>query len=131
MLMFLLVACSGKDVDSGDDSAVGDDGPATLTELQADLFTPTCGPCHGAADGSGGLDLRDGSTFASLVGTASVGSPTNTRVIAGDADGSYIVMKLTGAAGIAGDQMPQGNPGIDDTRMARLRSWIEDGAQDN
>lgn len=115
MLIFLL-ACAA-------------DEPATLAQVQADVFTASCAfsTCHGAASGAGDLDLRDGFAHDALVGVEASGRAGAVRVVAGDPDGSYLVEKCTEGGDFDGDPMP-GEGGLDETRLALLRSWIAAGA---
>ena len=79
----------------------------TLTQVQQTVFTPRCAGCHNGSQPAGGalpgaLDLRSGSSFANLVGVASLEQPTLMRVKAGDPANSYVIQKLDGAASISG-----------------------------
>ena len=104
---------------------------ATLDDLQASLFTPTCatGGCHtGPAGGSlpSGMDLSDAdASFASLVGVASIQQPSLSRVAAGDPNNSYLVQKVEGTAG---SRMPLGGAALDQATIDDIRQWIADGA---
>jgi mono/diheme cytochrome c family protein len=104
------------------------------TQIQAQILTPTCAPCH-TDEGrtpSGGLNLKQGSSYANLVGVASTGKPGATRVIAGNPSGSYLVQKLEGAADIVGLRMPRnGPPFLTDAQVATIRQWIQNGAPNN
>jgi len=108
--------------------------PVTLTQIQNDVFTPTCSAvgCH---DGGGpglprSMDLRAGASYGSIVNVASqqVGYA---RVTPGDPDNSYLVDKLEGnqAAGTA--RMPFGGPFLSQGTIDMIRQWITDGALDN
>lgn len=127
MIALLLAACSH---------------PATLTEVQDEVFTPSCAfsSCHGG--NAGGLSLEDGDSFAALVGVPAAGVDAYTNpdvdvsaeilVIAGDPDNSYLIKKLTiGASGIKGSPMPDGTSGTEAERVALIASWIENGALDD
>lgn len=125
--------------------------PATLTEVHAEVFAPSCAlsTCHGS--GSGGIDLSTpASTHASLVNQPAhfeentrcppAGQDTDTTgreeilVIPGDPENSYLVAKLRGSDHIIGSPMPECTPGLatsDPERFDRVISWIEDGAQNN
>ena len=48
-------------------------------------------------------------------------------VIAGDADGSYLIKKLEGADGISGDPMPPSGS-LDQSDIDQIRDWIDRGA---
>ena len=101
---------------------------ATLPDIQASIFTPTCATsnCHAGAAPAQGLNLEDGQSFNSLVGVSSSQAPAVLRVSAGDANNSYLVQKLEGTAG--GMQMPFGGPPLSPGDIARIREWIDNGA---
>jgi len=106
---------------------------ATLDEIQAAVFTPTCSNagCHTGPTGNilpGGMDLTDANArFNSLVGVASLQVPALSRVAANDPDNSYLIQKLEGTA--AGDiRMPFGGGALDPALIADIREWISNGA---
>lgn len=114
----------------------------TLSSIQQDIFNTTdasgrlgCTQCHSDAGGrtpSGGLNLRDGTAYANLVGVASRGKPGAVRVIAGDPDNSYLVHKLEARTDMVGVRMPRGNgPFLTPGQMLVLRRWIELGARND
>jgi hypothetical protein len=104
---------------------------ATLDEIQAAVFTPTCAAstCHNGANPAGGLDLRDADTsFAQLVDVPSGDDPGILRVAPGDPDNSYLVQKIEGTAA-QGQQMPPGNaPPLSQAEIDAIRQWIGEGA---
>ena len=126
---------------SGDGTAGGDfdatftlttaTSGATLDDIQAAVFTPSCSGCHsGPTSGSlpAGMDLSDAdASFAALVGVSSIQEPAIQRVAAGDPDNSYLIQKLEGTAS-TGSRMPQGGPFLDQATMDDIRQWISDGA---
>ncbi len=90
----------------------------------------TSSGCHGG--GTGGLTMTSASVaFSNLVNQPAVGKTGEIRVIPGDAEGSYMVKKLEGAAGIVGEQMPRGMTPLDDIDMSNIKNWINQGAKDN
>lgn len=107
---------------------------ATLQEIQAAVFGPTCSNagCHsGPASGSlpSGMDLTSAdASFANLVGIASVEQPAILRVAANDPDGSYLIQKLEGTAA-TGARMPLGGAPLDPALIDDIRTWISNGAQ--
>jgi len=108
--------------------------PVTLTQIQADVFTPTCSVagCH---DGGGpalprSMDLRAGNSFASLVNVASE-QVAFARVTPGEPDNSYLIDKLEGNQAAGTSRMPQGGTPLDQATIDMIRQWIADGAQDN
>jgi len=108
----------------------------TLTQVQTNVFTPRCSGCHNGSNPAGGalpgsMDLRAGSSFASLVNVASIEQGTLMRVKPNDPDNSYLIHKVEGKAGITGSQMPLGGPFLDVATIATIRSWITAGAQNN
>ena len=126
--LLLAAACGDKDDTAAEDTAGGGgEADGSFASVQ-EVFTQSCAfsSCHGA--GSGGLTLAgDASDHAALVGVAAFGDSSQTLVVAGDADGSYLVAKMEGAAGISGDVMPPGAALGADT-VAIVRAWIDAGA---
>ncbi len=110
--------------------------PATLSQIQAAVFTPICSGCHSGSNPPGGAlpgsqNLTAGNSFAALVGVASLEQPALRRVKAGDPDNSYLIQKLEGAAGISGSRMPLGGPFLDQATIDQIKSWISSGAPNN
>src|SRR2546426_12424027 len=114
-LPVLVSACGSGRTVSGISSG-GPSAPATLAQIQQQIFTPYCASCH-CPGGAGPMSLTDAAaSYAALVGV----DPTNTaareagqkRVAAGDPSHSYLLNKLTGDMQFGeGDVMPQGtNP---------------------
>lgn len=85
--------------------------------------------CHGATPAAG-LDLRSENAHAALVGVASTNEPNRTRVIPGNAQDSYLVIKLEGRQQV-GTQMPQGRSALDNIDLTNIRNWIDQGAANN
>ena len=109
---------------------------STLTQVQTNVFTPKCSGCHNGSQPAGGalpgsMDLRAGSSFASIVSVPSIEQGTLQRVKPGDPDNSYLIHKVEGTAGITGAQMPFGGPFLDVATIATIRSWITSGAPNN
>jgi len=109
---------------------------ATLTQVQADVFTPLCSGCHSGSQPAGGplpgsQNLTAGQAFLNIVGVASLEQPSLLRVKAGDPDNSYLVRKVEGVAGITGAQMPFGGPPLPQSAIDEIRSWIASGAPNN
>jgi uncharacterized protein (TIGR03118 family) len=109
---------------------------ATLTQIQQTVFSPRCAGCHDGSQPPGGalpgsMDLRAGSSFASLVSVPSLERPMLARVAPGEPDSSYVIHKLEGAADISGARMPFGGPFLDAATIDEVRSWIAAGAPNN
>jgi|SRR5262245_17562962 hypothetical protein len=112
----------------------------TLSSIQREIFDTTdsagrqaCTNCHTDAGRtpSGGMNLRSGMAYNSLVGTASTGKPGATRVIPGDPENSYIVHKLEGRTDIVGTRMPRGNSFLTEGQLLVIKRWIQLGAPNN
>jgi hypothetical protein len=87
--------------------------------------------CHGSL--AGGLDLRPGQQYSSLVGRAA-GECADGRLYVdpGHSDRSYFLDKLRGSiCHCQGERMPLGGPYLAPDDLAAIREWIDDGAPNN
>ena len=110
----------------------------TLSSIQRNIFDAAdsagrvaCTSCHNAqgAPTAANLNLSPATAYAALVNAPSTGKSGAIRVIPSDPDGSYLVQKLEGAPGIAGERMPgTGGPFLTTGQIAIIRRWIELGA---
>jgi mono/diheme cytochrome c family protein len=101
----------------------------TLTQIQANVFTPRCSGCH---DPGGDFpNLKAGSSFAALVNVASEQKPSLMLVKPGDPANSYLIQKLEHASGIVGMPMPPGGSLLDQATIDQIKSWITAGAANN
>lgn len=92
-----------------------------LSELEKDIFTPSCAytACHAKAGAANGLDLQSAGSWGRLVDRrASVDGKT--LVVPGRPAQSYLYERLTGS-------MPPGAP-LEKAEVARVKAWIEAGA---
>jgi hypothetical protein len=113
----------------------------TFASVQRDIFETTdvagrtaCTNCHSnvGRNPSGGLNLLHDLAYDQIVNVSSSQQPGIPRVKPGDPDGSYLVRKLQGTAGITGRRMPfSGPPYLTDGQILILRRWIELGAPRN
>jgi hypothetical protein len=101
---------------------------AEFQSIQDNVFTPICTTCHAGGGAPLGLRLDEGASYAMLVNEPSVEEPGLMRVDPGNPDGSYLIQKLEGSAGV-GDQMPLGGPPLPADTIAVIRQWIAEGAQ--
>ena len=136
LLATLLGACAGngQGLDAnGNPIGSGGTPPEALSadfkSIQDNVFTPICVHCHSGAAAPQGLQLDEAHSYALLVGVASAEQPGLERVNAGDPNSSYLIMKLAGAPGIVGAQMPFGGPYLPESTINVIRQWIADGAQ--
>ena len=107
------------------------EAPATFTEVFDEIFSQSCAfsTCHGGSAGAPFLTDSE-AAYTSLVGAESTDKEGAILVIPGDPDNSYLVQKMEDDSGIEGDAMPPSSPLGTDV-IERVRSWIEDGAQEN
>jgi len=113
----------------------------TFSSIQTEIFETTdaagrqsCVSCHNANGQrfTAGLSLEHSVAYDQLVNVSSVEQPGLMRVAPGNPDGSYIVHKLEGQAGIVGRRMPyNGPPYLTDGQIQILRRWIAIGAPRN
>ena len=130
LILMLLLACGEPETDSG--SIEPDPGePATFTEVRDNILLNSCAfsSCHGDQE-AGDLALTSEGAYTALVDVPSQGVPGEVLVISGDGSGSYLIKKMEGAEGIAGDEMPPGSI-LSDDKIDAVRSWIDNGAQDD
>lgn len=139
-----LTAADGVVLDGDGDGTAGGDfvstftvtagtSAPTLTELQAEIFTPSCAKsgCHAGAAPAQGMDLSEGATFASTVDMPSAEVPSLDRIEPGDPDQSYLVRKVEGTASVGGRMPLDGPPFLSAEQIQRIRDWISAGAEDN
>jgi predicted CxxxxCH...CXXCH cytochrome family protein len=142
VVVSLVVALSGclseespagpADPSGGDGSVGSGGGGSTTVSLVNDvqpIFNQTCAnsSCHGSSQ-SGNLDLRSGNSWANLVNVLASGAAI-VRAIPGDAQGSYVIIKLEGRQS-SGATMPlTGN--LTTLEIQTIRDWIDQGAADN
>ena len=132
VLLLLLVSCGKlKELTAPDGVGGGEpiDPTATLTRVQAEVFTPTCAAlgCHDPLGHQENMILTNGRSFANTVGVTSNQNPGLKRVTPSDPANSYLYRKITGS-GITGDRMPQGGPLLTDAQIKLVRDWIRRGA---
>jgi mono/diheme cytochrome c family protein len=113
---------------------------ATFSSIQRDIFETTdasgraaCSKCHTSTGRSpaGGLDLNHDTAYDQLVNMPTRAMPGAMRVIPGDPDHSYLVGKIEGASGIAGQRMPSNGPYLTEAQIANIKQWIALGAPRN
>ena len=134
----LAAGCSGGDGSSEPEPPQNPPPPssppfgANFSEIQAEVFTPTCATsgCHTGAAAPQGLRLDEANSYGLLVGVASMEVPSILRVAPGDPDNSYLIQKLEGTASV-GEQMPFGGTPLPQASIDVIRQWIIEGAVDD
>jgi hypothetical protein len=132
LLLPLLLAGCGT-VKSPTEAGETPDVPAfTFSQIQAQIFTPTCAKagCHaGSTGGQEGLILDAGVSYSLLVNHAASGNSTLDRVEPGDPERSYLILKLRGDPSISGVRMPfDGPPYLSPQQIDGIAAWIRAGA---
>ena len=78
------------------------------------------------------MSLESGKTYGNIVDVVSSEKPPARRVAPGDANASYLVDKVLGAAGISGGRMPKdGPPYLTLAQIDSIKDWIAAGANNN
>ncbi len=140
--LFLLAACGGGDGPTypgmDDDPGGGTEGPTRTVKSDPsfardiqEIFDRrgcTNSSCHGSSQ-QAGLDLRQGSAYGNLVNVMATQEQI-IRVIPGNAQGSYLVIKLEGRQTV-GQRMPRGAAPLDTIDLKNIRNWIDKGAKNN
>jgi len=84
--------------------------------------------CHGASQ-QAGMSLISGNAYANLVNVAATQASVD-RVIPGNANDSYIIVKVEGRQ-TTGGRMPLGGSALDNIDLTNLKNWINQGAKNN
>lgn len=102
------------------------------------ILTASCGgagsSCHLNGGREKGLVLDAGQAYGHMVNAKSTVISSETLIIPGDPDDSYLFRKLQAVGNgvfYAGKRMPDGGPFLGEEQLGLIRSWILQGAQDN
>jgi hypothetical protein len=129
----LLIGCSSDDTPTspGGGGGVVENDPSFANVVQEIFDRRGCtnSSCHGQAT-QASLDLRAGAARGALVNVQATQEPGQTRVIPGDAQNSYLVIKLEDRQSVGGSMPVNGAP-LDSVDLANIRNWIDQGAKDN
>ena len=107
-------------------------GAPTLRQVQDAIFTPLCSrQCHTGGDPPKGLHLTEERSYDGLVGVAAQEVPEILRVVPGNADESYLFIKVVPFDERRRDKrMPRdGPPFLASAEVEMIRAWIEGGAR--
>ena len=139
ILSLFVASCGGGSGGGGSASPLPPPPPpppppfgANFSEIQANVFTPTCAVsgCHAGAGAPQGLRLDAATSYALLVSVFSTENGTVMRVNPGNPNDSYLIQKLEGNASVGG-QMPLGRTPLTQVTIDVIRQWITDGAIDD
>ena len=101
---------------------------ARFSSIQSKVFNLSCAEsgCHGDVTFP---NLSEGSAYNNIVDV--LGSSGQNLIEPGNADESYLYLKITGAPGIFGEQMPKGKMPLEKEMIDSIRVWINNGALNN
>ncbi len=125
LITLVFAGCQREVLDNS--TLVDVQGVSYSAEVQP-ILTNSCGGsgCHLGNDQTSGVNL---STYQQVIG--SIGEGYNGPiVISGDGANSPLVDKL-GSRPRLGSRMPDGRAALSTTQIALIRTWIDEGAQDN
>jgi hypothetical protein len=116
----------GGDLPDGGIPDAGDAGPPVLANCDAptQIFQPFCARCHGPAPlNLGALDLISPGVASRLIGVTAPLCGTQTLVVAGQPEESYLWEKVAFAKPPCGNQMPQGSA-LSQANQDCVAGWI-------
>ncbi len=95
------------------------------------IFSSVCArpSCHGEAK-SGDMQLSPGMAYANTVNVKSSEVPELMRILPGDPDKSYLVMKIEGRQTV-GMRMPLTGDPLSEKQIQAIRGWIQAGAKND
>jgi hypothetical protein len=118
----LIVGC--RDMGSGPEETAPTPPPSgTVSFSQRVLPILTTYGCTGCHGGTSGLTVT---TVAGLL----AGGANGPAVIAGNADGSNLIKKVSPSPPF-GSRMPVGGPFMPDSTIQVIKTWINEGAKNN
>jgi hypothetical protein len=101
----------------------------TLASIRETIFVTSCGwdSCHGANNATWGLELvaKVDDLAKELVGVASVGCSSWTRVVPGDPEHSLLWSKVSQARPGCGPRMPWGVEPLPPPALGCIEQWIQ------
>jgi hypothetical protein len=99
-----------------------------FAEDMVPVFKDHCIRCHDES-GGGGLVLTPEKAYSETVEVKSLNEPDYMLVNPGDAEISYIIIKLEGRQSV-GAQMPRGGGPLPDETIQTIKNWINQGAEE-
>lgn len=101
-------------------------GTSPTFDNVSQIFTSACGDCHTGSQESG-VRLN---TYDNVIN--SVGDQYGTNVvIPGSADTSPLIDKIASSNPTSGVRMPEGGPYLSNERINQIRTWINNGANND
>lgn len=154
LVLALTPGCSGSNKETAKDAGEPHDGGSetgaivvpmrsyapTMTAVYEEILKKTCAQpfCHLGAAGSTPLFSDKDSSYQALVNMLAAGTKCGDSgavlVVPGDPDASLLYRKIEvpRPSDLCGDPMPGGGgPPLDDGGINQIKTWIEQGAQNN
>ncbi len=134
MLMAGALACSGGG--TGVILPPPLDSSLTFSSSVQSIFTRNCAfatGCHAGPDAQQGMNLSAGQAYSNIVNVRSMQVPELFRIAPGNADSSYLVLKIQGRAGLVGGlgtRMPLGGS-LTQAQIDTIVAWVAAGARNN
>lgn len=131
LVIFIVIAfsCSNdKNPTKSDDNVTVD--PSFANEIQP-IFNSNCAisGCHSNASKSANLSLASGEAYDNLVNVNSTQNSSKKRVVPGDAENSYLVIKIEANQPGISKMPPSGS--LSSNQIQLIKNWINKGANDN
>jgi mono/diheme cytochrome c family protein len=116
--MGLVVSEAPRPVEAHAVRAPAQQGPVSFSRQVLPIFQESCAECHGAETKEVELDLT---TYADVMKGSEYGA-----VIEAGNPGESLLLDM-----VAAGEMPQDAPPLDEDEIALIRTWIQQGAQNN
>jgi len=87
--------------------------------------------CHGNGAVSGGMNLDRDNMLQNTVNVVSSQDSSRFRINPGNAEESYLYRKIDPNLSHSGAAMPRNAPSLSSAELEIIRTWINEGAQDN
>ncbi len=124
------VACyTGPDGPSGSGSggtAAASGCKPDIDTIQKTVFVPQCATsgCHGTTRALSPLDLQSPGVEARLVGARGIDCSSETLIVPGNPNASFLVRKLRDATPSCGSRMPRNGESLAAEDLACIEQWI-------
>jgi hypothetical protein len=133
-LVVVVSACPGEGT-GPNGNGNGNGTPTFAADIQP-IFTARCAlsNCHIGSSPAASMNLGEGQAHSNIVNVTSTQVPALNRVLPGNPEQSYLVLKIEGRAGEVGGvntQMPLANCCLTSSQISAIREWITAGALNN
>jgi hypothetical protein len=106
-----------------------DAAPDDWVSIQSSILETNCVVCHSGSSAPMGLSFTADQYTLIVANGKTSGEVSTLKIVApGDKSGSYLYLKIMGAAGIMPERMPRGQPPLAGGTIDRIGRWIDAGA---